>query len=114
MVHIHLFLNPKPGKTPIEPTAANTTVRYILIANGEIGVYDGAGFILPSKEIGKDSLAGSLKGAPTMLTRKTPRFNDLLGTARTDVSFGAKLDPVMADELKARIEALAAAADPTD
>ncbi len=112
MVHVHLFLNPKPGKTPIEPTAANATVRYIIITKGQIGVYDGAGFILPSKKIGKKSLSGSFKGAPTRLTRKTPGFNDILAIARMDLSFSAKLDPVMADELKARINALASAADP--
>lgn len=114
MVHIHLFLDPKPGKTPIEPTAANATVRYIVLANGEIGVYDGAGFILPGKKIGKGSLSGALHGAPAKLTRKTPRFNDPLPATRLDISFGVKENRPLADELRARIDALSSAADPVD
>ncbi len=114
IVHVHLFLNPKPGKTPIEPTAANATVRYIILVDGQIGVYDGAGFLLPSKKIGKKSLGGTLRNAPAMLTRKTNNFNDILGVTRIDLSFSAKLDEPKADALADRVHALSSAADPVD
>lgn len=114
LVHIHLFLTPKPGRTPIEPTAANATVRYIVLAEGEIGVYDGAGFILPGKKIGKDSLSGSLMGAPAKLTRRTANFHDPLPATRLDLSFSARRNSPLADELRARVNALSSATDPVD
>ena len=112
MVHVHLFLSPKPGKTPIEPTAANATVRYIVLTKGEIGVYDGAGFILPGKKIGKDSISGALNGAPAKLTRSTARFSDPLPATRLDLSFSAKENTPLAEELRARVNALSSAAEP--
>lgn len=114
LVHIHLFLTPKPGRTPIEPTAANATVRYIVLAEGEIGVYDGAGFILPGKKIGKGSLSGALNGAPAKLTRKTANFKDPLPATRLDLSFSAKQNSALADELRARVNALSSATDPVE
>ncbi|MBL4591558.1 MAG: hypothetical protein JKY96_06315 [Phycisphaerales bacterium] len=114
MVHIHLFLNPKPGKTPIESTAANATIRYIILVDGQIGVYDGAGFILPSKKIGKKTLAGTLRNAPAQLTRKTTGFSDLLGITRIDLSFSAKRNAPKADALADRLNALSSAAEPID
>lgn len=113
IVHIHLFLDPKPGKTPIEPTAANASIRYAIISNGQIGIYDGAGFMLPGKKPGKDSINGSFKAAPLRLTRASDGFADLLTPARLDLSFDAKLDERAAPELQARLDAMAAVAKPT-
>ncbi|MEZ6164602.1 MAG: hypothetical protein R3B67_09225 [Phycisphaerales bacterium] len=113
IVHIHLFLDPKPGKTPIEPTAANASIRYAIISNGQIGIYDGAGFMLPGRKPGKDSINGSFKAAPLRLTRASDGFADLLTPARLDLSFDAKLDERAAPELQARLDAMAAVAKPT-
>ncbi|MCA9275902.1 MAG: hypothetical protein KDA29_07745 [Phycisphaerales bacterium] len=113
IVHIHLFLDPKPGKTPIEPTAANASIRYAIISNGQIGIYDGAGFMLPGRKPGKDSINGSFKAAPLRLTRASDGFSDLLTPARLDLSFDAKLDERAAPELQARLDAMAAVAKPT-
>jgi len=113
IVHIHLFLDPKPGKTPIEPTAATASIRYAIISEGQIGIYDGAGFMLPGQKPGKNSISGTFNAAPLRLTRATQAFNDPLGAARLDLSFDAKLDELAAPELQARIDALAATAKPT-
>lgn len=112
LVHIHLFLDPKPGKTPIEPTAANASVRYAIISSGQIGIYDGAGFMLPGQKPGKSSISGSFSGAPIRLTRATDGFDDPLTPARLDLSFDAKLDDLASPELQARLDALAAVAKP--
>ncbi len=114
IARVHLFLNPKPGRTPIEPTAASASIRWIVITNGEIGVYDGAGFMSPSGRVTKGSINGSIRNAPLRLTRKTPRFADPLVTPEIDIKFGTKLDEQSADELAARVEALAARAEPID
>ncbi|MGJ8636513.1 MAG: hypothetical protein ACSHX5_06685 [Phycisphaerales bacterium] len=112
IAQVHLFLKPKPGRTPIEPTAASAAIRWIVITQGEIGVYDGAGFMLPGGNITKDSISGSIQKAPLRLTRKTPRFSDPLITPELDIKFATKLDVQSASELASRVEALAARADP--
>lgn len=112
LVHIHLFLDPKPGKTPIEPTAASASIRYAIIAQGQIGIYNGAGFMLPGQKPGKKTISGTIQSAPLRLTRATDAFADLFGAAKLDLSFEARLDPDAAPELGARIDALATAARP--
>lgn len=110
IVHIHLFLDPKPGKTPIEPTAANASIRYGLISEGQIGIYSGAGFMLPGQKPGKDTMSGSFKAAPLRLSRATPGFSDPLTPARMDLSFDSRLDDQASPELQARLDAMAAIA----
>ena len=114
IVHIHLFLDPRPGKTPIEPTAANASIRYGIISNGQVGIYDGAGFMLPGKKPGKGSMDGTFKAAPLRLSRATPGFADPLTPARLDLSFDSKLDDAAAPELQARLDAMAALAKPVN
>jgi hypothetical protein len=112
LVQIHLFLDPKPGKTPIEHTAATAAIRYAIIAQGQIGIYDGAGFMLPGAKPGKDSISGTIHAAPLRLTRQTPQFADLFGAAKADLSFKAKLNDAQAPELRARLDAMAAKTRP--
>jgi len=112
IAQIHLFLNPKPGRTPIEPTAASASVRWIVITNGEIGIYDGAGFMLPGRRVAKGYISGSIRNAPLRLTRKTPGFSDPLITPEIDIKFATKLDEQSAIELASRVQALAAKATP--
>lgn len=112
LVHIHLFLDPKPGKTPIEPTAASASIRYAIIAQGQVGIYNGAGFMLPGQKPGKKTISGTIQSAPLRLTRATDAFSDPFGAAKLDLSFEARLDPDAAPELGARIDALATAARP--
>lgn len=114
LLRVHLFLSPKPGNTPIEPTAASATIRWIVITNGEIGVYDGAGFMIPGGKITKGTISGSIRNAPMKLTRQTVGFFDPLITPEMDVKFGTKLDEQSSDELAARFEALAARALSTE
>ena len=48
IVHIHMFIRPSPGKTPIEPQASNCSIRHLILAPGATGLYGGGGFLLPS------------------------------------------------------------------
>ncbi len=112
IVQIHLFLDPKPGKTPIEHTAATASIRYAIVALGEIGIYDGAGFMLPGQKPGKDSIGGNIRSAPLRLTRSTPGFTDLFEAAKAQLEFSAKINDAQASELRARLDALAAKAKP--
>lgn len=89
ILHIHMFLEPRPGRTPIEPTAVNATVRYAVLANGELGVYAGAGFLLPASSPGAGVFAGDVIQTSLRLNRATDRFRDLLGPSELRASFSA-------------------------
>jgi hypothetical protein len=44
VLHAQILWGPKPGYTPVDPTATNVTLRWIVFSGGEVGVYGGAGF----------------------------------------------------------------------
>lgn len=114
LVHLHIFLNPKPGRTPIEPTAASATARIVVISRGQVGVYDAAGFLMPGRSLRRGFAAGTLRNAPTRLTRRTEGFNDLLGVARTELGFGARADDETAERIARVIRTLALVAEPVE
>lgn len=111
LLHIRIFLNPKPGRTPIADTAASATARLVVVARGQVGVYDAAGFLMPGNSLRKGYASGTLRNAPTRLSRATPGFNDLLGSARMEVGFGARANDEMADRIARAIRTLALVAE---
>jgi len=114
IVHIHLFLRPKAGRTPIDSTAFNASIEHLVIANGQIGVYQGGGFLIPGGTPGDRSLGGKLSGATLRLQRATPGLKDLLGPSQADARFGAKLDEETASLIERRLRQLARAATPIE
>lgn len=114
LMHVHVFLNPKPGRTPIAETAASVTARIVVVSRGQVGVYDGAGFLMPGDSLRKGRAAGTLRNAPTRLSRATPGFEDLLGPARTEISFAARADEQTAQRIARVVRTLTLTADPLD
>ena len=114
LVHVHMFVRPKPGRTPIEPTAISATVRHVIVAGGQVGLYTGAGFMFPSGSPGDGVFGGSITRADLRLQRATPGFTDRLGPAEMTISFAARKDPELSDELHRRIELLTLAARPVE
>jgi hypothetical protein len=45
IVHVSIFLVPTAGRTPIDVTAVNASIRQVVIADGVVGVYSGGGFV---------------------------------------------------------------------
>jgi len=76
VVHIHLFLMPKAGRTPIEYTASNVSITQLVLTGASTGVYSGGGFFLPSSEVGSRWLEGRIKGASLRLSRQQGNFLD--------------------------------------
>lgn len=114
LLHIRIFLNPKPGRTPIADTAATATARLVVVARGQVGVYDAAGFLMPGNSLRKGYASGTLRNAPTRLSRATPGFTDLLGSARMEVGFGARANDETADRIASAIRTLALVAEPVE
>lgn len=81
LVHVHMFLAPKAGATPIAFSANSVTVRHLIIAEGQLGQYSGGGFLLPSGTAGSSTFGGKLKNATMRLTARTPGFVDRLGAS---------------------------------
>jgi len=81
LIQIHMFLAPKAGSTPIEFSATSATVRQIVFAQGQMGMYSGGGFLLPSGTAGDRTFGGKIHSASMRLTARTPGFADKLGPA---------------------------------
>ncbi len=92
VVHLDLLWVPQPGITSMDSQATNASIRYIVIANGEVGVYGGAGFALPLGQVGQNSLTISLRDASLTLLDSTEGFRDLLSPARLWGTFTATRD----------------------
>jgi len=103
-IHVHLFLMPKAGKTPIESTASSVTIRYVVLSRGAIGVYGGGGFLLPSGSPGSSTFGGSLSDATMKLINSNSEFHDPLGPSTLSISFRAPLDESLARRMAASLE----------
>lgn len=118
LIHVHLFLVPSAGDTPIGRSSCNVTVRMLVLsADGaptdapaarRMGLYSGAGFVLPDGKPGGSRFGGSMFGATMRLTAATAGFADPLSPAEMAGSFRAPLDPERARTLKARLNRTAA------
>ncbi|MBY0311367.1 MAG: hypothetical protein K2W85_04810 [Phycisphaerales bacterium] len=115
ILHLHIFLDPSPGDTPIDATACNVTIRQLVVTGttGEtgtvsptMGLYAGGGFVLLRGSIGDASITGSMTGGSYRLTRSTPGFADRLGAGKIAGRFSATQDPDLARSLSARFESL--------
>ncbi len=92
VVHIDLLWQPKAGATPMEPTATNVSIHYIVFAGGQVGVYGGSGFALPRGTLGGPHFGLSLKEASLTLLVSTDGFVDLLSPARLTGALTAAYD----------------------
>ena len=93
VLHIELLWLPKAGSTPVDRSATNASIRYLIFADGQLGVYGGAGFILPGGRVGKPKLSLNVRQATLTLLESTPQFVDLLSPAEMVGKFTAILDP---------------------
>jgi hypothetical protein len=99
VMHIELLWRPKAGSTPMDSSATNASIRHIIMAGGELGVYGGAGFALPQGQPGGDRMRISLRDATIRLLESTDGFADPLTPARMTGSFTARHDPQLVRKL---------------
>jgi hypothetical protein len=92
ILHIELLWTPLAGFTPMDSSATNASIRYIILVDGHLGLYGGAGFAHPSSDPGAATLSVSLKDASIQLMESTSGFVDLLSPAQMTGAFKAKLD----------------------
>ncbi len=111
LVHLHMFLNPEAGLTPIADTACSVTVRHVVFAKGRVGIYGGGGFLNPSGKPGDPTFGGQVRDATVRLLSSTAGFEDKLGPAMWSGSFSADNNRatalLAAEKLRATIAAIA-------
>jgi len=100
LLHIDLLWLPKPGRTPIDPSATNATIRLVVISNGEMGLYGGAGFAMPDGSLEGKKVSLTLRDASVQLLESTPGFVDLLSPAQMTGSFSAQHNDQKSRDLK--------------
>ncbi|MEM8756774.1 MAG: hypothetical protein AAGF47_03220 [Planctomycetota bacterium] len=100
MTHIHMFIRPRPGRTPIDANASNTTIRHVILApQSATGVYAGGGFLLPTSAAASGTFKGSISAGTLTLDAASQNFADALGAVRLRSSIRVEED----DELAATI-----------
>jgi len=99
IVHIELLWVPKAGSTPMDSSATNASIRYVVIAGGEVGIYVGAGFVQPLGPLDRPSVAISVRDASLRLAEATAGFRDVLGPAQLSGRFSSRRDPEQARRL---------------
>jgi len=101
---IRMFWKPTAGSTPIDARATNATIQYLIFAGEDrtqVGIYTGAGYLLPKGKPGKPAFAGKILHADVTLAAATEGFTDRLGPARLAGGFSAALDsPVVSQQLR--------------
>jgi hypothetical protein len=93
VLHLELLWVPKPGATPLDSTATNASIRFVVFVEGEMGIYEGGGFAELGAALGADSLTITLSDATVRLSESTEGFRDLLSPARMTGRFAARHDP---------------------
>jgi hypothetical protein len=92
VLHVELLWTPRAGHTPMNAAATNATIRHLVIADGEVGVYVGAGFARTDRAPGAGKLSVTLADGTLRLGESTERFHDPLSPARMTGTFDAALD----------------------
>jgi hypothetical protein len=90
-LHIEVLWRPRPGRTPIEASSTNLTIRFVVVSEGEVGVYAGGGFgWIDGGTDTDDALGIEITGSSLSLIDKTPGFVDLLSPAEMTGTLGAR------------------------
>ncbi|MBX3357991.1 MAG: hypothetical protein KF745_06140 [Phycisphaeraceae bacterium] len=109
IVHIHMFLVPEAGRTPIDRNACNISIQAVVLSQGRIGHYGGGGFLLPAGEPGGSKFGGSLLNATLVLLQSNPGFADRLGVATVSGAVSAARDPGATNIVAQRFDSIVSA-----
>jgi len=128
IIHVHVFLMPEAGLTPIDDSACNLTVRHLILTGGiaseaadgqtpaegvrtggigrGVGLYAGGGFCLPSSSPGDSVFAASILDAKMRLVKCGPGFADRLESASMSGELETIRDDRTARAISERMDSL--------
>ncbi len=107
IVHVHLFLVPTAGSTPVDSTACNAAARMMVFSNGAVGIYSGGGFLFPTTVPGDGDYSGTIRNASLRLVHATTDFADKLGPTVLKGGVQAKRDEAAAAVIAGRLASVA-------
>jgi len=90
VLHIEILWIPKAGRTPLESTATNATIRQIVLVENEIGIYGGAGFVWPHSAPGSRNARMTVRDASMALLESSDGFVDRFTPANLRGTFTAR------------------------
>ncbi len=96
---IRVFWRPKGGVTTLNPSALNSTFRYVIMTPDTLGIYEGAGFVLLNSRTGAGKMQARVMDSDMRLTQKSDGFVDNLGRARMKGTFAANYNDEKAAEM---------------
>ena len=102
---IHRFWNPKPGKTHVEESMTDATLRFCVATDNGVVVYSGTGFVLPKKRFG-GGLELRIESARLRLESRRGDLPDLFGNSRLSGTLLARENPDAAADLIREAELL--------
>jgi len=92
-VHVTMLWLPRAGSTPMDRTATNATVHWVIRAGDEVGVYAGAGYARLRGPLGRSDVTLQLADATIRLIASTDGFRDPLTPGHAVGEFSAPHDP---------------------
>ena len=106
-VTMRMFWRPAAGATPLDRTATNATVQYIVFdgaeAGGEIGIYSGAGFLYPKSDPGQRRLDAQIWQATLQLSVWSEGYEQRLVRGELSGRFTAARDDAAVSEAIRRL-----------
>ena len=100
VVNVQVIWEPKPGMTPLEPTTTDATIRLVVFAEGEVGVYGGGGFAWLRGKPEDGDMGLLITGSNLSLLARTKGFVDLLSPAEMLGTVQGRLDEARAGAIR--------------
>lgn len=100
VLHVELLWVPKAGKTAVDPTATNTSIRLVVFSGREVGLYGGGGFSWPVGTPGEQEYGVDIVGSNVTLLAATPGFIDLLSPAQLTGRLRSKFDDAQTRQMR--------------
>ena len=92
---IRMLWSPRAARTPVDPDATNATIRYVVFSGmekGQIGIYEGAGYLYPVGRVGRGRLEFGLWQANLRWADSGEDYVDHIGRARVTGRFTVRRD----------------------
>lgn len=105
-VTIRMLWQPRAGHTPVQETATNATVHYVIFtgeADTQVGIYSGAGYFYPQSALDGSPMRGAIWQATLQLDVSSEGFRDLLGSAILKGNVKAQRDDLRTSRTLRRI-----------
>ncbi len=80
IIHLQVLWKPVAGKTPLTSLSTNISITYIILSEGNVGIYGGGGFCWMSGTPATGMIL-NIEDATIALQHKDAGFNDLLTPA---------------------------------